>query len=243
MEYPFEVFDENQPRRNDENEDFFLLFVFFSSSLFLFSEELIMRLSSIKVVLFFIALLLTPVTVWAQSHTEHRHADHAPAASSARYESLTIPDVTVLDEDGKQIRFYSELVKGKIVAINFIFTSCTTVCPPLGATFARLQRSINPDLAKEVRLISISVDPAVDTPERLKAWAGKFGAQPGWKLVTGSKAELDKLLRALGGYTAQKEDHTPTVLIGNAQRNKWTRVYGVAKPARLAETIGQLKQE
>jgi protein SCO1/2 len=205
-----------------------------------------MRLSSIKTLLLFIALLFIPGTVRAQSHTEHRHGDHAPdtAVSSASYENLTIPDVTVLDEDGKEVRFYSELVKGKIVAINFIFTTCTTVCPPLGATFARLQRSINPDLAREVNLISISVDPAVDTPERLKAWAGKFGAQPmppiGWKLVTGSKAELDKLLRALGGYTARKEDHTPTVLIGDAQRNRWTRVYGVAKPARLAETIEQL---
>jgi protein SCO1 len=201
-----------------------------------------MHFSSIKAISLFVALLLIPGTIWAQSHAEHRHGDHAPAAteSSASYESLTIPDVTVLDEDGKEVRFYSELVKGKIVAINFIFTTCTTVCPPLGATFARLQRSINPDLAKEVRLISISVDPAVDTPERLKTWAGKFGAQPGWKLVTGSKAELDKLLRALGGYTAQKEDHTPTVLIGDAQRNKWTRVYGVAKYARLADAIEQL---
>jgi protein SCO1/2 len=201
-----------------------------------------MHFSSIKAISLFVALLLIPGTIWAQSHAEHRHGDHAPAAteSSASYESLTIPDVTVLDEDGKEVRFYSELVKGKIVAINFIFTTCTTVCPPLGATFARLQRSINPELAKDVRLISISVDPAVDTPERLKAWAGKFGAQPGWKLVTGSKAELDKLLRALGGYTAQKEDHTPTVLIGDAQRNKWTRVYGVAKYARLADAIEQL---
>jgi protein SCO1 len=201
-----------------------------------------MHFSSIKAISLFVALLLIPGTIWAQSHAEHRHGDHAPAAteSSASYESLTIPDVTVLDEDGKDVRFYSELVKGKIVAINFIFTTCTTVCPPLGATFARLQRSINPELAKEVRLISISVDPAVDNPERLKAWAGKFGAQPGWKLVTGSKAELDKLLRALGGYTAQKEDHTPTVLIGDAQRNKWTRVYGVAKYARLADAIEQL---
>jgi protein SCO1/2 len=205
-----------------------------------------MCISSIKSISLLAALLLLPGTVWAQSHAEHRHGDHAPAAteSSASYESLTIPDVTVLDEDGKEVRFYSELVKGKIVAINFIFTTCTTVCPPLGATFARLQRSISPALAKEVLLISVSVDPAVDTPERLKAWAGKFGAPPmppiGWKLVTGSKTELDKLLRALGGYTAQKEDHTPTVLIGDAQRNKWTRVYGVAKSARLAEAIEQL---
>jgi protein SCO1/2 len=202
-----------------------------------------MRLSSITPISLFVVLLLISGRSWAQSQAEHRHGDHAadPAASSGAYESLTIPDVTVLDEDGKEVRFYSELVKDKIVAINFIFTTCTTVCPPLGATFARLQRSINPELAKEVRLISISVDPAVDTPERLKAWAGKFGAQPGWKLVTGSKSELDKLLRALGGYSAQKEDHTPTVLIGDAQPNKWTRVYGVARYARLAEAIEQLR--
>src|SRR5262245_5348398 len=103
----------------------------------------------------------------------------SPAATQD-YESLEVPDVKVLDQDGREIRFYSDLVKGKIVAINFIFTTCTTICPPLGATFAKLQRSIDPELASEVRLISISVDPAVDTPDRLKAWSQRFGAQPGW---------------------------------------------------------------
>jgi protein SCO1 len=203
-----------------------------------------MLFSSIKSITFSFALLLIPCNGWAQSQNGHQHGDHAPteATSSASYESLTIPDVKVLDEEGKEVHFYSDLVKGKIVAINFIFTTCTTICPPLGATFARLQRSIKPDLAKEVQLISISVDPAVDTPEMLKAWAVKFGAKPGWKLVTGSKPELDKLLRALGGFAARKEDHTPTVLIGDTKRNKWTRVYGLVKPAQLAETIEQLSE-
>ncbi len=199
---------------------------------------------SIKSISLNVALLLIPCTIWAQSQHDHHHGDHAPTevTSSGSYESLKIPDVKVLDEEGKEVHFYSDLVKGKIVAINFIFTTCTTICPPLGAIFARLQRSIKPEMAKEVQLISISVDPAVDTPERLKAWAGKFGAKPGWKLVTGNKLELDKLLRALGGYAARKEDHTPTVLIGDAKRNKWTRVYGLVKPAQLAETIEQLGQ-
>jgi cytochrome oxidase Cu insertion factor (SCO1/SenC/PrrC family) len=200
----------------------------------------IMRSFKINQILLFLAILLPPAVVRGQSQAEHRHGDHAPTAASSATESLSIPDVTVLNEDGKEVRFYSDLVKDRIVAINFVFTTCTTVCPPLGATFARLQRSLGSEQTKNVMLISISVDPAVDTPEKLKAWAGKFGAQPGWTLVTGSKAELDKLLRALGGYTAQKEDHTPTVLIGDAKRNKWTRVYGLAKNARLMETIEQM---
>jgi protein SCO1 len=204
-----------------------------------------MYLASFKRISLYIVVLLIQCTVFAQSSSEHRHKEDMPstASSPATFESITIPDVTVLDEEGKEVHFYRDLVKDKVVAINFIFTTCTTVCPPLGATFAKLQRSLDSDQTKDVRLISISVDPNVDTPERLKAWAAKFDAQPGWNLVTGDKAELDKLLLALGGYTARKEDHTPTILIGDAKRNKWTRVYGIAKPARLKETIEGLIHE
>ncbi|HKX27305.1 MAG TPA: SCO family protein [Blastocatellia bacterium] len=201
---------------------------------------MLVRLASLSLLS---ALWLSLGPAGARAQTEHRHEQHAPAAAAAKpedYEGLDVPDVTVRDQDGREIRFYSDLVKGKIVAINFIFTTCTTICPPLGATFAKLQRSIDPGQASEVRLISISVDPAVDTPERLKAWSRKFGAPPGWTLVTGDKAELDRLLRALGGYAARKEDHTPTVLIGDETRNRWTRTYGVAQTARLNEIIRSL---
>ncbi len=162
----------------------------------------------------------------------------APAAHASHASSkMTIPDVELLDQDGRKVRFYTDLVKGRVVAINYIFTTCTTICPPLGATFARVQRELGGRVGKDVLLISISVDPATDTPERLKAWGAKFKAAEGWTFVTGRKPQVDELLRALGAATANPADHTPTVLIGNDAAGQWTRAYGLARPAVLVGLI------
>ena len=165
-------------------------------------------------------------------------ATPAPAHAHESGAGMSIPDVELLDQDGRKVRFYTDLVKGKTVAVNFIFTTCTTICPPLGATFARVQKDLGARAGRDVHLISISVDPAVDTPERLKAWGAKFHAGPGWTLVTGAKPQVDELLRALAASTARREDHSPTVLIGNDARGQWTRTYGLAKPSQLVKLIG-----
>lgn len=170
----------------------------------------------------------------ASADADAAHAAYAHVGSS----KMTIPDVELLDQDGNRVHFYSDLVKGKTVAVQFIFTTCTTVCPPLGATFARVQKELGERAGRDVRLISISVDPATDTPERLKAWAAKFHAAGGWTLVTGAKPQVDTLLRALGAATASPADHTPTVLIGNDAKGQWTRTYGLARPAVLVKLIG-----
>jgi cytochrome oxidase Cu insertion factor (SCO1/SenC/PrrC family) len=152
--------------------------------------------------------------------------------------SERIPDIRVLDQKGKRLNFYSDLVKGKTVAINFIFTTCTTICPPLTATFRRVQQDLA-ESAPEVRLISISVDPATDTPERLSDFAAKFKAGPGWTFVTGDKADIDSLLRALGAAVADKNDHTPMILIGNDASGYWTRTYGLSSPTTLVKVIAE----
>jgi cytochrome oxidase Cu insertion factor (SCO1/SenC/PrrC family) len=151
--------------------------------------------------------------------------------------SLNIPDVEVLDQDGRVRHFYSDLVKGKTVAVNFIFTNCTTICPPLGATFARVQRELGEKVGKDVYFISVSVDPLTDTPERLKAWGAKFKAGPGWTFVTGNREEIDRLLRALGATAARREDHTPSVIIGNDEKDIWTRTYGLASASQMVGVI------
>ena len=154
-----------------------------------------------------------------------------PSISSAQ-----IPDVRIYDQDGKSHNFYRDLVKGKTVAINFIFTTCTGVCPPMTATFRRVQENLSPRSAA-VRLISISVDPTTDTPERLHEFATKFKAGPGWTFVTGDKTDIDAILRALGVAVANKNDHTPMILIGNERADYWTRVYGLSSPTIIAQTI------
>lgn len=149
----------------------------------------------------------------------------------------SIPDIPIYDQDGQKLHFYSDLVKGKTVAINFIFTTCTTICPPLAATFRRIQVELGARVGDDVRLISISVDPVTDVPQRLKAFAAKFKAGPGWTFVTGSKPDLDLLLKALGASVSDKNDHTPMVLVGNEPAGYWTRSYGLAPPATLVKVI------
>lgn len=150
---------------------------------------------------------------------------------------LRIPDTAVYNQDGKRLNFYTDLVKGKTVAINFIFTTCTTICPPLTATFRKLQQTLGERVGREVELISISVDPATDVPERLKSFAAKFKAAPGWTFVTGSKPEIDELLKALGAAVGDKNDHTPMILIGNDAAGYWTRTYGLAPSATLTAMV------
>ena len=150
---------------------------------------------------------------------------------------MVIPEVDVLDQNGNALHFYSDLIKGKTVAINFIFTNCTTICPPLAATFARVQKEMGDKVGKDVHFISISVDPLTDTPERLKAWGAKFKAGVGWTFVTGNKDQIDNLLYALGASVSRREDHSPTVIVGNDLKGVWTRTYGLARTTQLEGLI------
>lgn len=150
---------------------------------------------------------------------------------------LRIPDTTVYDQDGRKLNFYTDLVKGKTVAINFIFTTCTAICPSLTATFRRVQQDLGERVGRDVQLISISVDPTTDVPERLKSFSTKFKAGPGWTFVTGSKQEIDGLLSALGGYAPDKNEHTPLLLIGNEAAGFWTRIYGLSPVSQIVQLV------
>ena len=158
------------------------------------------------------------------------------ANESASFSSVKIPNSPVYDQHGKQLDFYTDLIKGKTVAINFIFTTCTASCPPLTATFRKVQQDSG-QRGIDVKLISISVDPTVDTPERLHAFAEKYNAGPGWTFVTGNKGEIDSLLKGLGVAITNKNDHTPMIMIGNDEADYWTRAYGLSSPTKLVDLI------
>ena len=197
------------------------------------------RQSKVITILTVALLLLTAIEGAAQSEPSaapscHSSASHAKEQARSK---MVIPDVEVLDQHGNKLHFYSDLIKDKTVAINFIFTNCTTICPPLAATFARLQKEMGDKVGKDIHLISISVDPVTDTPERLKAWGAKFKAGPGWTFVTGEKQEMDKLLNALGAAVSRREDHTPAMIIGNDAKGVWTRTYGLAKTTQIRGVI------
>ena len=178
----------------------------------------------------------------AQSQDSHQHHNHpaSPSKEESRESSagsVMAPDIVLLNQNGERVHVYGDLIKGKVVAINTIFTTCTTICPPMGATFSKLRELIGGRIGEDVNLISISVDPVTDTPQRLKAWGEKFHAGPGWTLLTGPKHEVDRLLKALKVFSADKWDHAPIVLIGSEASGEWTRAYGLAPPSKLAEII------
>ena len=157
-------------------------------------------------------------------------------AESGAVSSPRLPDVTVQDQNGKTLNFYSDLVKGKVVAVNFVFTTCTAICPSLTATFRKVQQQLA-EQKLPAQLISVSVDPTVDTPERLQEFATKFKAEPGWTFVTGNTSDIDSILKEFGVGIANKNDHTPMVLIGNDDAGYWTRAYGLSSPTALVKLI------
>jgi protein SCO1/2 len=178
----------------------------------------------------------------AAPRAQEAHKQAAPAAQPAAEASAQprIPDVDCLDQNGKKLRFHTDLVKGKVVVISFIFTSCTSICTIVGEGVARLQAALGERAGRDVQLISVSLDPVTDTPEKLKAWAARLRAKDGWTLVTGEKAEMDRLLKVLTGGPSGPRTHSPLLLIGNEAKNVWTEAYALEDPARLIQQIDRV---
>lgn len=171
------------------------------------------------------------------------HQQHRPGAqtSSQRGEArLELRDLQLVDRRGRPTRFRSDAVGDRIVAIDFVYTSCTTVCPVISEIFAQVQSRLGERLGDEVSLISISVDPATDVPRRLNAYAERFSAQAGWTWLTGDKGRIDQVLRGLGAYSADVRNHAPFVLVGDAREGRWTRLYDMPGPEEIVAKIDEL---
>jgi protein SCO1/2 len=167
-----------------------------------------------------------------QSQTQTQaQTDEQPAAQ--KY----FTDVSLVNQDGEAMRLYSDLLRGKVVVIDFFFATCQGTCLPMNRNLQRVQDSLGERLGKEVYLISISVDPAVDTPARLKEYAKKLNARPGWYFLTGEKANVDFALRKLGQYVENKQDHTNIFIIGNERTGLWKKAFGLAKPDELIKVV------
>ncbi|MCP3162237.1 SCO family protein [Myxococcus qinghaiensis] len=159
----------------------------------------------------------------------------APKPKAATSLDVEVPDVELVDQTGRAVKLWTDLVRGQTVAINFIFTRCKTICSPMTATVARVQKELGP--RSNVRFISITLDVANDTPERMAKFAEPFKPGPGWSFLTGEPAKVKQALVALGGYVPDKEAHRPTVLVGNAVAGTWTRVDGLGSPSVLLAAI------
>ena len=163
--------------------------------------------------------------------------DSQPPKVEVLASKLTIPDVALIDQDGRSVNLARDVAPDKLLVMNFIFTTCKGVCPPMGVNFGQLQKRLAGRVGKEVSLVSVSVDPVIDTPERLKSWGAQFGAADGWTLLTGQKQDVDHFLKALGVFAANKTEHSPFILIGRQSDGRWQRVHGLTPADKLSEVI------
>jgi len=165
-----------------------------------------------------------------------------PAQTGTPWNEQYFPDVQLTTQDGARVRFY-DLIKGKTVAIELIYTSCRFACPLETARLAQVQRLLGDRMGRDVFFYSISIDPEHDTPAVLKAFAETFHAGPGWTFLTGQRADIERLARKLGLYSTpnpeDKDGHVPALLIGNEATGDWMRASALDNPNMTATMIAR----
>lgn len=149
---------------------------------------------------------------------------------------LTVPDIDVVNQFGEHLKFNSGVVKGRIAVVAGFFTTCTAMCPITQENMARLAKLLGDRMGRDVVFISVSVDAANDTPERMKAWGEKFHVGEGWTLASGNKPEVATLLKSLGLYVDLPQRHQSALIIGN-QTSGWTRASSWSAPEKLLKVI------
>lgn len=167
--------------------------------------------------------------------TAHGARPRAPETLSPPHAYFT--DVELINQDGHPMRLYTDLLQGKTVVIDTIYTTCTGICPVMSQTLSLIQDHLGARVGQDVRLISISVDPEHDTPEKLKAFGEHLGAGPGWVFLTGSKENVEFALQKLGQHVENKTDHKAILLVGNERTGLWKKAFGLAPPQDILDIV------
>ncbi|MGJ7550845.1 SCO family protein [Pseudomonas alloputida] len=171
-------------------------------------------------------------------------AQMAPSSEAATpWGASYFPNTPLVTQDGKKVRFFDDLIKDKVVAINFIFTGCSDSCPVETARLRQVQKILGDRIGKDIFLYSISIDPYNDTPATLKRYAEKFGIGPGWTLLTGEPEDIEQLRRRLGLYiegleNGRSKDHNLSLIIGNQATGRWMKASPFESPYILADRLG-----
>lgn len=161
----------------------------------------------------------------------------APTGATDSPAKKYFSDVELINQDGQKMRFYSDVLKDKVVIINTFFSTCTSVCPPMNRNLEKVQEALGGRLGKDAFIVSLSVDPVVDTPPRLKEYSRRFHARPGWIFLTGKKENVDWALYKLGQYVQTRDDHTTIIIIGNEPKGLWKKAFGLARADELIKIV------
>lgn len=177
----------------------------------------------------------------ADPHAHHRHMMESNAYRRSLHQ-YKLPDLTLVDMTGDRIRLLAEVEGDRPVMLNFIFTTCTTICPVLSATFSQVEQQLGPE-RDGVRMISITIDPEYDTPERLRAYAARYHAGPQWQFLTGDLEDIVAVQKALDAYRGSKMNHEPLTFLRASPEAPWVRLEGLASAADVVKEYRQLVAE
>ena len=180
-------------------------------------------------------LLLT--TLFAQDPREKRSGRIVLTLTSAE-----IPDLWLIDQNGKKVKFYSDLIKNKVVLVHGFFTQCTAICPMQGRALVKLKERLGDRLGRDVFIVSISKDPRVDTPEKLSQWGKEYGVGAGWTLLTGEEADIRKVLRDVVTEDLGTDMHESLFVIGNDRTGVWTTTYGLQRTDSIIKEIDDVSR-
>lgn len=159
---------------------------------------------------------------------------------AAQWGADYFPNTPVITQDGKVVHFYDDLIKNKIVVVNFVYTSCKDICPLASARMAQLQDALGGRVGRDIFLYSISIDPVHDTPERLKQYADAFHAGPSWLFLTGAPEDIKQIRWKLGERSRALWEHRNDIMLGNGATGEWQRDSMLADVDRLMEVIRQM---
>jgi protein SCO1 len=174
-------------------------------------------------------------------HAQHHHHGEAPVGIKRSEVSYDIPVLRLLRQDGSSAEFPREMESGRPILLNFIYTSCTAICPLTSQVFSGVQEKLLTEHAK-LDLLSISIDPEYDTPARLAAYARKFGASEHWHFYTGTQAASIALQKAFEVYRGDKMNHAPVSFLRGKPGQAWIRLDGLASQQQLLEEYRGLGQ-
>ena len=168
-----------------------------------------------------------------QGNSKQQPAGAAEQSGAQKY----FTDVVLINQNGEKMRFYSDLLKGKVVIINSFFATCQGSCLPMNRNLEKIQQALGDHVGKDVFILSISVDPLMDTPPKLKDYAKKLNARPGWYFLTGDKENVEFALKKLGQFVDNKQDHLNIFIIGNERTGLWKKAFGLAQSDELMKVV------
>lgn len=181
-------------------------------------------------------LFMTLCALLLQAPTGHAVSNRAGAVN------VRLHDMELVDQDGRRVRFKSDVIGDRLVAMTFTYTSCTTICPIIDSIFVNLQGKLGKRLGTDLFLVTMSIDPVTDIPPRLKAHAKKLNARPGWTFLTGRKQDVDKILAGLDVYAPDIYNHQPSVLVGDGRTGRWQRLYGFPSADKILAAMHELEK-